>query len=138
MGQPSREADDFLVLDEAWTLDQSETAKAERWRAINRLFLRGRSWTPPRGLADGEEYRTWLLANIVSDTVAMDKTASERKQTQRWRDRITAASSEDLWDEYVEKTRDPKAPLRLSLHRIEDLGIGPDQLGNQTGVSIQR
>lgn len=75
-------------------------------RIVDRASRRGRAVRPPIGLHDGEAYRLWL-SERVTRLAQLDQTEEERQSTEQWMERISAASTEQLWAEYIELTSAP-------------------------------
>lgn len=100
------------LVDESWT-----SKSADAFKELDRLFRRDRIVRPPAGLQSGEAYRTWLLERV--DTIsASDATDDERHETTAWRARITDATAQELWSEYLDLAL--PVPIPLLVHTVDD------------------
>ncbi|WP_102191344.1 hypothetical protein [Microbacterium aurantiacum] len=104
-----------IRVDESWTLSSAPS------KELDRLIRRERSVRPPADLQGGEAYRAWLLER-VDVIAASDATDEERNETAAWRVRITDATTQELWSEYLDQPHDlaRQAPTGSMVQTIAD------------------
>lgn len=88
-----------IRVDESWTLSSAPS------KELDRLIRRERVVRPPANLQGGEAYRAWLLER-VDVIAASDATDEERNESTAWRARITDATTQELWSEYLDQPHD--------------------------------
>lgn len=113
---PGKTVPNEILLDECWTI---RSASADTLKELDRITRRERIVRPPAGLLSGEAYRTWLLERVDAVS-ASDATKEERQETEAWRARITDATWQELWSEYLDQRP-------LPLHTLADLDIPGSQ-----------